>query len=72
MYYGNWKHFWLLARTWNQFTMSGNYCDKPIRTHLSPHGTICLSLGKIHAHIRNGHKQVRNTFLDDGPHMQQA
>jgi len=31
---------------------------------LSPHETIRLSPKKKHAHIRNGHERVRNTFLD--------
>jgi len=44
---------------------SGNVCLFPFWTQLSPHGTIQLSPGKIHAHIQNGHKRVWNTFLDD-------
>jgi len=43
---------------------SGNVCSFPFRTQSSPHGTIQLCPGKIHAHIQNGHKWVRNTFLD--------
>jgi len=45
--------------------MSGNYCDKPVWTQSSPHETIQLSPGKIHAHIQNGHECVQNTFLDE-------
>ncbi len=44
---------------------SRNVCSFPFRTQLSPHGTIQLCPGKIHAHIWNGHKWVWNTFLDD-------
>jgi len=44
--------------------MSSNYCDYPFWTQSSPHGSLHLSLGKIHAHIRNGLIWVQNTFLD--------
>jgi len=36
----------------------------PFQTQLSPHGTIQLSPGKIHAHVQNRHKCIWNTFLD--------
>ncbi len=44
---------------------AGNDCFCPEWTQSSPHCCIWLS-PKKHAHIRNGHKCVRNTFLDGG------
>jgi len=37
---------------------------RPVQMQSSPHCSIQLSLGKIHAHIWNGHECVQNTFLD--------
>ncbi len=43
---------------------SRNVCLFPFQTQMSPHCTLHLSPGKIHAHIWNGLVQVQNTFLD--------
>jgi len=57
MYQHNWKCY-------VEKPQARNDCLFPFRTQTSPHCTIRLSLGKIHAHIWNGLVQVQNTFLD--------